>query len=449
MITQDESFATERDKSPISAHPLFPAIVALWFAALLGFGSLVLPDVVLERLVNALGLPDIIPSAAAPLGSTAHGLIAAVAALGGACLGYLLAWQVARAQRNSLAQRVEEDEASNDVAATPRRRRPIAAHKELGADGFDVEGTDYSATHGHVLTASLDENSANGLSLHPFDEAEAALTDEPENPQGIFEIETNQVAEDAADTEDGFTYHPFTEAGADAAEYGVTTDYLAGKAELIDDDTVHASLAPGDEPFTNAEIDSAAELASAPLSHLSLDELTQRLALSIAQRRAQAAARKEAEEEAHGLQLHTFQMIDEPPATPGSAAEAREAFFSDEAIEAVQDHRNVGEDDADMGGLHSFFSEVTETSDSDDSATPENFEEQDDSAQRANGNVFAFENGNAAPRSDNQSVREQSGITRPFDPPRENSVADAKNAATRSDQEQALREALRKLQRVS
>ena len=37
-------------KAPISAHPLFPAIVALWFAALLGVGSLVLPVVLFEKL---------------------------------------------------------------------------------------------------------------------------------------------------------------------------------------------------------------------------------------------------------------------------------------------------------------------------------------------------------------------------------------------------------------
>ena len=30
--------------APISAHPVFPVIVALWFAALLGFGSFVLRD---------------------------------------------------------------------------------------------------------------------------------------------------------------------------------------------------------------------------------------------------------------------------------------------------------------------------------------------------------------------------------------------------------------------
>ena len=55
--------------APISAHPAFPAIVALWFAALLGLGSLVLPVAVIERLVMLTHISSIIP-AAEPLSPT-------------------------------------------------------------------------------------------------------------------------------------------------------------------------------------------------------------------------------------------------------------------------------------------------------------------------------------------------------------------------------------------
>ena len=44
MATIAQSSSASRPaKAPISTHPAFPAIVALWFAALLGLGSLVLP----------------------------------------------------------------------------------------------------------------------------------------------------------------------------------------------------------------------------------------------------------------------------------------------------------------------------------------------------------------------------------------------------------------------
>ena len=46
-------------KPPISLHPAFPGIVALWFSALLGLGSLVLPPVLLEKiLTGTLFAPD-------------------------------------------------------------------------------------------------------------------------------------------------------------------------------------------------------------------------------------------------------------------------------------------------------------------------------------------------------------------------------------------------------
>ncbi len=46
---------TDTAKAPISSHPAFPAIVALWFAALLGLGTLILPVGLLERLAASRG----------------------------------------------------------------------------------------------------------------------------------------------------------------------------------------------------------------------------------------------------------------------------------------------------------------------------------------------------------------------------------------------------------
>ena len=61
---------------PVSAHPAFPVIVALWFAALLGIGSVVPPLAMFENAAIASGLPVVVPDEGgafeqAPPGSSA------------------------------------------------------------------------------------------------------------------------------------------------------------------------------------------------------------------------------------------------------------------------------------------------------------------------------------------------------------------------------------------
>lgn len=81
---------------PISRHPLFPAIVALWFGALFGLGSVIISPAVIERAVLATGLDRVIPMAAPPLGTTTRILMAlAMTGLGG-LIGALLGRRIAR-----------------------------------------------------------------------------------------------------------------------------------------------------------------------------------------------------------------------------------------------------------------------------------------------------------------------------------------------------------------
>lgn len=101
--------------APISRHPLFPAAVALWFAALLGLGSLAIRASVLERIVLALHLDLVIPAAAPPLGFTARMLLALALAAGGAVAGFLLARRMA----NGPAAPVRVRPARERKAATP------------------------------------------------------------------------------------------------------------------------------------------------------------------------------------------------------------------------------------------------------------------------------------------------------------------------------------------
>lgn len=81
---------------PITAHPLFPAIVALWFGALFGLGSLAIRPALLEALVLKLHIDLVIPAAAPPLGMTARILLSLGMALLGGTLGALIARRIAR-----------------------------------------------------------------------------------------------------------------------------------------------------------------------------------------------------------------------------------------------------------------------------------------------------------------------------------------------------------------
>jgi hypothetical protein len=112
----------------VSSHPAFPVIVAVWFAALLAIGSMVLPLALFESLAIASQLADSFAAAQPPFGSTARIAVAIVAGVLGALAGLFVARQVAAAQaRNS---------------ARARAKPPISAHDELGEGGLDAADDD-------------------------------------------------------------------------------------------------------------------------------------------------------------------------------------------------------------------------------------------------------------------------------------------------------------------
>ena len=86
---------------PIRQHRSFPAIVALWFGALFGLGSLAIRPSLLESLVVSAQIDRLIPAAAAPLGDTARILIALGLTAFGALLGAVIAWRIARPRREA------------------------------------------------------------------------------------------------------------------------------------------------------------------------------------------------------------------------------------------------------------------------------------------------------------------------------------------------------------
>lgn len=123
---------------PLSAHPLFPAIVALWFGALFGLGSLAIRPALIEALVLKLHIDVILPFAAPPLGIKARVLMALGMAIGGGMIGIALGRSIARprsarAPSNARRQGVMAGLAGMDghagSAQQQARRRPLAVQE--------------------------------------------------------------------------------------------------------------------------------------------------------------------------------------------------------------------------------------------------------------------------------------------------------------------------------
>ncbi len=89
------------NSKPVTQHALFPAVVALWFGALFGLGSLAVRPSLLEELVIKSRIDLLIPAAAPPLGMTARMTLALVLAALGAALGAAIARRIARPKQEA------------------------------------------------------------------------------------------------------------------------------------------------------------------------------------------------------------------------------------------------------------------------------------------------------------------------------------------------------------
>ncbi|GEM_PF-3596510 len=110
-------------QAPISNHPAFPAMVALWFAALFGIGSLILPGVLFDKAAGLVGLDAV--------GMAGRIGIALCAAALGAVLGVFLARKVAAAHAPVPTRTRRMAPTESDV------KKPISALEELGPEGLD------------------------------------------------------------------------------------------------------------------------------------------------------------------------------------------------------------------------------------------------------------------------------------------------------------------------
>lgn len=125
-MVQDEH---QSGKAPLSAHPAFPAIVGLWFAALLGMGTMVMPAAVLEKIASATGFASILPLVEAPLSAAGRAVFALLATIIGLVGGLVLARRVAGAHDGARPTRRR-----NVGRAAPPR--PLSVHDDLGEDAI-------------------------------------------------------------------------------------------------------------------------------------------------------------------------------------------------------------------------------------------------------------------------------------------------------------------------
>jgi hypothetical protein len=246
VATTADSYSVRRAsaQAPISTHPAFPAIAALWFAALLGIGSLVLPVALTERFVSVTGLAALVPSAAPPLGFTARAGIALAGAIIGALVGLLLARKVAEAH-------APEPRARPLKFQDVRQCRPILAHDELGEEGLGSETSPVQAHKRRALAIVEDDARSTYLQTVPlpgssaYEPAACAAPDDApspaaEQPEGV-EPEPLELA-------------PFADPGAIDEDDGEATEVTANAALDALRSRIHLpveSLSLQDQPMTD------------------------------------------------------------------------------------------------------------------------------------------------------------------------------------------------------
>ncbi|MBX9644265.1 MAG: hypothetical protein K2W91_09235 [Novosphingobium sp.] len=148
---------------PITAHQLFPAVVALWFGALFGLGSLAMRPALLEELVLKSHLDLVIPAAAPPLGVTARILVALILAALGAMIGIALARRIARPKPVvTERKRSGRDLGRSESAARPRyadasTRPPVLAGGDYGDEVANPGGGGVLANRRRSLAIEHEE----------------------------------------------------------------------------------------------------------------------------------------------------------------------------------------------------------------------------------------------------------------------------------------------------
>lgn len=335
----------KRKQKPITKHPMFPYVTALWFATFAGLGSFAIAPALLEGPVVALGLPAVLPAATPPLGFTARILLSFPLFIIGAVAGLLAgralsrdkAAQPRRTRDFSRAARVDAAEPAPRGEYEPRR--PLNPLEDLGEPLDAAEPADASQRRRPLTVADEDSlampfESAPLPGALPWDNpaaapfAEPVAFDEfgPAAETAPFSAPVHDGADVDADEPSVFAGHAFADASNDplaldqlieqasAATFDATPLVFAesdadeeeaangvafmsdAEAEAEDDAagqvaaqdeavTAFSPFAPQAAPLFQAPVQPVTPIERADLDDLGLVQLVERLALAMSRRR--------------------------------------------------------------------------------------------------------------------------------------------------------------------
>jgi len=202
LARQDRESKHAKSKVAIGSHPLFPAIVALWFGALFGLGSIAIRPGLIEDAVLAAHIDTMIPAAAPPLGMTTRILLAlAMAGLGG-LIGAVLARRLSRPNPEKRERR--RGAASPQEAVSPRQAYAPAPQPEARRDSGGRQKRRALTVDSEVTPLELRESAPlpGGPQILNIADIDAAQPDERDKPassnaQAGHEIEPSDEARNA------------------------------------------------------------------------------------------------------------------------------------------------------------------------------------------------------------------------------------------------------------
>ena len=295
-------------QSSIVAHPWFPKMIGLWFAALFGLCSMALAPEMLEQIVTTLGIDRILPAAAPPLGQTARLLLALGLAGVGEIAGLVIGARLAARQiSNNVRQRgikaaAPDTQSTEDAPHLRDRdrhpdapaRKPLSATSDLGDDvGRELSGID-TALRRRALASETVREPRPFLEVAPLpgeqwppvaqDSSEAELPVEPE-------AEPVAAIVDAREVFDLGAFDALPEVPVETPPVSFAASFVPPPAPVV---APFAMPEPSSPPVTEAVSELAAfapvaEIATASLEALGVVQLSERLALALQARRERRA----------------------------------------------------------------------------------------------------------------------------------------------------------------
>lgn len=176
-----------RKSESFTQHPLFPALLTMWFGATFGLSSLVIGQATLESWAVASGLPQYLAAAQPPLGSTARVLLALAACAGGSLVGLGLAALLVREESPAGDDAMDAPYAQDEADEAFEGAEPDVAESdvepELEAD--DEAEIEPVVVEHHEAEAEIETSDADPMA--PFFRNDAAQSHAPRAPFSVFD----------------------------------------------------------------------------------------------------------------------------------------------------------------------------------------------------------------------------------------------------------------------